>query len=193
MRLIRSTLGHWLPLALVCTALCLLVYGAVQQDLRMGGDDPQIQLAEDAADILAGGALAGSVVPTTQIDVSRSLAPFVIVYDGSGKVLASSGLLHGQVPALPPGVLNYVRQHGQDRVTWQPEPGVRIAAVVARFDGSQAGSVLAGRSLREVEKREDNLLLLCSAALLVTLGASLLAVALCEWLFHRRPSSRFPS
>ncbi len=193
MRLIRNTLRHWLPLALVCTALCLLVYGAVQQDLRMGGNDPQIQMAEDTAVALAGGAAVGSVIPTPQIDVARSLAPFVIAYDDSGKVLASSGLLHGQVPALPPGVLDYVRQHGQDRVTWQPEPGVRIAAVVARFDGRQSGSVLAGRSLREVEKRESDLLLLSGAALVVTLGASLLAVALCEWLFHRRPSSPSPS
>jgi hypothetical protein len=182
MRWSRNTLRHWLPLALVIAAMCLLVYGAGQQVLRMGGNDPQIQMAEDAADALARGAAASSVMPVSTIDVTTSLSPFVIVYSDSGQALAASGLLHGEIPSLPAGVLDYVRRHGQDPVTWQPEPGVRIASVVARFEGAQPGFVLAGRSLREIEKRESNLELLCGAALIVTLGASLVLVCLCEWL-----------
>jgi hypothetical protein len=57
---------------------------------------------------------------------------------------------------------------------------VCIAAVVARIQGAQPGFVLAGRSLREVEVREDNAELEAGAAWIVTLGASLAAVILVE-------------
>jgi hypothetical protein len=78
--------------------------------------------------------------------------------------------------------LDYVRTHGQDRVTWQPEPGVRIAAVVVRYQGAQPGFVLAGRSLREVEVREDNAELIAGVAWIFTLAATLVACALGEWI-----------
>lgn len=97
---------HWLPLAVVTTALCRLVYLAVQQSLRWGANDPQIQMAEDAADTLSAGRTPESVLPAASIDVARSLAPFMIVYNDSGETLASSGLLHGQTPVLPAGVLD---------------------------------------------------------------------------------------
>ena len=47
-------------------------------------------------------------------------------------------------------------------VTWQPREGVRVATVTARWGG---GTVMAGRSLREVERREDQALLLVAARL----------------------------
>jgi len=81
---------------------------------------------------------------------------------------------------LPAGVLEYTRRRGQDRITWEPERGVRIAAVVVRHEGANAGFVLAGRSLREVEKRETKTELIAGAAWVATLAASLVAVAACE-------------
>jgi hypothetical protein len=78
--------------------------------------------------------------------------------------------------------LEYVRSHGEDRVSWQPEPGVRIAAVIIRYQGAQSGFVLAGRSLREVEVREDNAEAYAGAAWVVTLAATLIACALGEWI-----------
>jgi hypothetical protein len=180
---VKSILRHWLPLAVVITALCGLVYLAVQQDLRQGANDPQIQIAEDAATALAGGAPVESVLPAGRVDVAESLAPFLVVFDGSGGPVASSGLLHGQTPALPAGVLDYVRTHGEDRITWQPEPGVRIAAVIVGYGGAEGGFVLAGRSLREVEVREDQALMEAGAAGILTLLASLAAVIVCELLF----------
>jgi hypothetical protein len=153
----------------------------------MGGCNhpPQIQMAEDAADALAQGAVAESLLPP-HIDVGKSLAPFVIVYDDTGQVVASSGLLHGKVPSLPAGVLEYTRRRGQDRVTWQPENGVRVAAVVARFQGANAGFVLAGRSLREVEKRETQTELVAGAAWVATLAALLVVVVACELILVDR-------
>ena len=152
----------------------------------MGGCNhpPQIQMAEDAADALAQGAVAESLLPP-HIDVGKSLAPFVIVYSDTGAV-ASSGLLYGKVPPLLAGVLEYTRRRGQDRITWQPENGVRVAAVVARFQGANAGFVLAGRSLREVEKRETQTELAAGAAWVATLVASLVVVVACELILVDR-------
>jgi hypothetical protein len=53
MKVIRYTLKFWLPLAAAVTMLSGLVYIAVQQNMRIGANDPQIQLAEDAARALA--------------------------------------------------------------------------------------------------------------------------------------------
>jgi hypothetical protein len=182
MEKIKYILRQWIPLAIVVTAVCGLVYLAVQQGLRQTANDPQIQIAEDAAAALENGASVESVVPADKVAAERSLAPFVMVFDDRGEVLGSSALLHGRIPQLPMGVLDYVRAHGEDRVTWEPEAGVRIAAVIVRHEGAQPGFVLAGRSLREVEVREGNAELEAGAAWIVTLAASLAAVVLGEFI-----------
>jgi hypothetical protein len=180
MEKLKNIVRTWLPLALIVSAFCSLVYLASQQMLRQGANDPQIQMANDAADLLTGGVGTGSVVPATAVEISRSLAPFVIVFDDSGNVLATSGLLHGQTPTIPAGVLDYTRQNGEDRITWQPEEEVRIAAVVVRVQGSSPGFVLAGRSLREVEVRESQMETFAFGAWVLTLAASLALVILGE-------------
>jgi len=176
-------LKQWLPIAATATVLCFLVYLAVQQALRESANDPQIQMAEDAAARFGSGAalLQGLFEPTESIDIAKSLAPFIIIYDDDGKAVASTGGLHGQPPSPPPGVFDYVRQNGEERVTWQPEPGVRIASVVVRATGTRAGFVLAGRSLREVEKREARAMTRAGAALLFALGISLAFVGFKEY------------
>jgi hypothetical protein len=65
-------------------------------------------------------------------------------------------------------------------VTWQPQSGVRIAAVVVPWQG---GTVLAGRSLAQVEIREDNALLIVLAAWLAMLVALTLASLAAAWLW----------
>jgi hypothetical protein len=182
MERIKNILRQWLPLAVAITALCGLVYLAVQQELRQTANDPQIQIAEDAALALENGAAAGSRMPTDKVAIEKSLAPFVMVFDDRGETVGSSATLHGETPQLPPGILDYVRTHGEDRVTWQPEPGVRIAAVVVHYKGTQPGFVLAGRSLREAEAREDNALIEAGIAWAFATGASLIAVILCEFI-----------
>jgi hypothetical protein len=179
---LKNILRHWIPLAVAITALCGLVYLVVQQELRQTANDPQIQIAEDAALAMENGAPVNSRLPADKVAIEKSLSPFVIVFDDRGEVIASSATLHGGTPQLPPGILDYVRTHGEDRVTWQPEPGVRIAAVVVRFTGAQPGFVLAGRSLREVEIREDNAQLEAGIVWGFTLAASLVACALGEWI-----------
>ncbi len=183
MEKIKAVLRQWLPLAVAITAVCGLVYLAVQQELRQSANDPQIQMAEDAAAALGNGAAVDSILPAEKTAIERSLAAFVMVFDDRGEVTGSSATLHGETPQLPGGILDYVRSHGQDRVTWQPEPGARIAAVVVRYQGAQSGFVLAGRSLREVEIREGNVELEAGAAWVFTLAATLVVCALGEWIF----------
>lgn len=182
MQKIKNIVKNWLIAAVVTTALCGLAYVAVQQALRQGANDPQIQMAEDIASQLENGATAEAVLPANPVDMGRSLATFVILFNNQGSQTSSSARLHGQNPQLPGGVLDYVRQHGEDRLTWQPEPGVRIAAVVTSYSGANPGFVLAGRSMREVEKRIGNIELLCGIAWIVTLGLALIVIAAGEIL-----------
>jgi hypothetical protein len=122
-----------------------------QQVLRMSANDPQIQLAEDAAQRVNTGEEAARIVPEPKVDMAASLAPFVIVYDNAGKPVASSATLDGAIPAPPSGVFEFVRSNREESVTWQPRPEVRIASVMTRTTN---GFVVAGRNMREVEIRE---------------------------------------
>jgi len=177
MQIIFKIIKKWLPLAIASAGLCALVYVSVQQSLRMSANDPQIQMAEDAASALNRDAKVEAVIPATQVELSESLAPFLMVFDQSGKVVASSAILHGAVPSYPSGVLDYVRQNGQERVTWQPEAGVRMATVAVP---TKNGFVMAGRSLLEIEKRESQAEELAGLALLGIWAATLVVIALGE-------------
>jgi hypothetical protein len=170
----RAIIKYWLFTAVIITGLCGLLYIVAQQGLRLGADDPQIQMAEDISEKLRTGQPLQSVLPPDKVDIASSLAPYVILFDTTGKPVASSGQLDGKMPTIPPGVFEYVRQNGEDRFTWQPQVGVRSAVVVTKFTGVSSGFVLAGRSLREVEKREDHsmmLILLGWIGLLFTISA----------------------
>lgn len=133
------------------TFVAAIAYLVPQQVLRMSANDPQMQLAEDAASRLSSGEPAAQVVPERPIDMASSLAPFVIVYNDSGRPVASSANLDGTVPAPPRGVFEVARVNHEHSVTWQPRSGVRIASVITR---TRNGFVVAGRNMREVENRE---------------------------------------
>ncbi len=49
MQRILNILKAWLPIAVVTIGLCGLAYLTVQQSLRQGANDPQIQMADDTA------------------------------------------------------------------------------------------------------------------------------------------------
>jgi hypothetical protein len=169
---------YWFPTALGITILSALVYLAVQQSYRQSANDPQIQLAEDAAAQLEAGQQPETLVGAGKVEIDRSLSTFLIIYDDAGQPLASSARLNGNIPTLPAGVFSSVRQSGEERLTWQPQEGVRSATVITHFGGSHPGFVLAGRSLREVEKREAQLTQFVGFAWLAALAGSLLAWAI---------------
>jgi hypothetical protein len=178
-RKILSILRYWLPLAIAVTGLCALVYLAVQQNIRQSANDPQIQIAEDAAVALEKGA-----EPTfqVQIDIAKSLAAYMIIFDEQGQPTSGNASLDGQLPKLPSGVFNYTRSHGQDRFTWQPKDDVRSAVVVAHYSGPKPGFVLVGRSMREIERRENRLALEVLALWVFTLFCTLVSIVIMQYL-----------
>lgn len=160
--------------------ICLAAYVIAQQSLRQSANDPQIQMAEDGATALAGGAAPASLVirGVALIDPAVSLAPFLAVYDAKGKVLESSGVIDGKPPMPPMGVLGSAKDKGENRITWQPATGTRIATVIVAVDGKFTGFVLAGRSLKEIEKRDERAQILAVIAWLASSGMILIALAL---------------
>ncbi len=168
-----SRLFLWVPFAVVITVLSGLVYLSVQQDIRSSANDPQIQIAEDVATTLSSGQTPESFSTQNKVDMATSLAPYIIIFDETGKPVTATVELNGKTPEPPAGVLDYARDHGQDRFSWEPASGVRSAAVVSKY---HKGFVLAGRSMREIEKREERLEKQVGLAWMVTMFTTLVAV-----------------
>jgi hypothetical protein len=193
---LRQAVALFIPAAIVLTVACGLGYASVQQALQGGANDPQIQLAEDAAAALTAGAGPAAVVGpgspvaglagSESVDAATSLAPFVVVYDAAGTPLASNARLDGTVPVPPLGVLRAAASSGRNAVTWQPRAGVRTATVTVPWSG---GTVLAGRSLRVVEEREDLALLLAGAAWVVGIVALAVGALIAAALWQGRDES----
>ncbi len=182
--LIRS-LVKWLPLAVLATALCVLIYLAVQQTWRHAANDPQVEMATDLAAKLEQGASARVLVPVEHADLASSLAPFVTLLNDNGEIVATSATLRGRERTVPAGVLSAVRKSREERLTWQPEIGVRLATVVRRST-VPSGFIVVGRSLRESEERTLMFEKLLFLGWLATLAAVFTAVAAGELAFGRR-------
>jgi hypothetical protein len=135
----------------VVSLICGFVYSEVQQDFRQSANDPQIQMAEDAAALIARGTQPN--FGADPVEISESLAPYMMIFDSNGNLTQSTATLDGHAPKLPNGVLDWARRNGEDRISWQPRPGVRSALVVVPVKGGAGGFVAVGRSMREVEKR----------------------------------------
>lgn len=146
----------WVTGAVLITVAAFLACLAYGLSLRNGGDRQPLRLAAGAAGQLTSGSPPGSVVPPV-INMASSPAPFVIVFDAQHHILASSGHLHGHTPPLPGGVLAWVAAHGRDRITWQPGPSLREAAVIEPYGGPHPGFVLAAQSLRGISGQQRSL------------------------------------
>jgi hypothetical protein len=184
---------YWLPVAFAVTFTCFVAYLVAQQVMRYMASDPQIQIAEDLAAAPEQGRNSGDTTlncgnsklcprNSDTVDMAHSVAPFVILYDEQGQPVASAARLDGGVPTPPHGVFDFTRDRGEDRVTWQPRPGVRIAAVIVHHGGTQPGFVLAGRSLRDSERRTSRLGVLLLALWVVTLLGTFFLIVIITWL-----------
>ena len=143
--------GSLIGALLVVTIIFGTIDVTVQQSLRLSANDPQIQMAEDAATSSSATQVLSSL-PSGHVDMRTSLAPFIIVYDEQGNALGGNGYLDGSTPRVPTGVLRAADSKPYNFVSWQPDPDVRIAAVSVAANGYY---VLSGRNLREVEHREN--------------------------------------
>jgi len=180
MKQLGMAFRHWLPIALAFSAACLVAYIAVQQTYRQSANDPQIQMAEDAARSVGGGSATQSLIFAGNVDIGSSLSPYLVFYNDAGTPTGGNGFLNGKFPLLPAGIFDYVRANGETRVTWQPQTDIRQAIVVTRINGSAPGFVMAGRSLREVEWREGQLGLIVFAGWILTL----IGLLVIQWLLE---------
>jgi hypothetical protein len=165
------------------SAFCLLVYVVVQQSYRQSADDPQIQMANDAAQALEMGKTIEEIIPAETIDIDRSLAPFYLFFNSDEQPVAGSGILNNSLQTLPDGVLDFAKEKGENRVTWQPQPEVRIAAVIVPY---QNGYVLAGRNMRQVEQREAQVSTFAGLTWILAMIGTLAAIAFGEFFLAER-------
>jgi hypothetical protein len=177
---------HYLSAIVIITTIILLVYASVQQNFRSNANDPQIQIAHDLKTYLENGKPANALFSDT-IDLARSLAVFKSTYDHNGKPIQSTGYLNGKLPQLPSGVFNYVRNNGEDWVTWQPEPNVRLAMGILKVSSFPISYIAVGRSLKEVEERTSRLINMAVISWILCVG-----VILINWLVYYYYVKRSP-
>ena len=171
---------RWLPLAVGLTVLSMTIFVMLQQAIRLTANEPQAQTARDIAQTLNKG--EKYTVPAI-VDLDTSLLPFVITTDGTGKVISSSATLNG-TPAIPPlGILTSSLPNGENRVTWQPKAGVRLATVVVPY---KDGFVVVGRNLHDVERLAQLELKLIAMGWAMSLLGTLAAVAFVNMFDKKR-------
>ena len=173
-----KALQHFSALAVI-SIIMGLIYVAVQQNYRSNANDPQIKIAHDLRDRLESGRSAGSLVFRDTIDLEKSLGTFVIAYDQRERPIQSSGILNGRLPQLPVGVFDFVKTHGEDWVTWQPQHNVRMAMGIIKVNASPISYIAVGRSLREVEERVSRL-----TTMIVICWILCMAIVLMNWLIQ---------
>lgn len=168
---------RWIPLGFAVTAIFGVVYIETQFQMRSAANDPQVAIVRDIDHALGAGATYESFNDPNPIDLGESDAPYVLIYDLNHKPLAGSAVLHGEIPMVPRGVLEFAKLHGEHRLTWQPERGVRQAIVVLYHAGLSPAFVVVGRSLHETESRDFQLLCLTEITWsFAMLGSLILAV-----------------
>jgi hypothetical protein len=163
---------------ILVTAICGLVYVSVQQTIRQEAYDPQIQIAEDSAVALE--KIETPSFGPDKIDLANSLATFIGIYDKDGNPIESNASLDGELPKPPKGIFDAAKQTGQNRVTWEPKPGLRQALVVVPVKNGSEQFVAVGRSLREVERRENQIFQMTLVVWLIMLAVSLIGVVISD-------------
>ena len=173
----RFSFLNYLFIVAIITVTFGVIYASVQQVYRTAADDPQIQIARNINTRLQQGKSIEFFFTDT-IDITQSLSPFITLFDANGKPIRSTGYLDNKLPELPAGVFEFAKSHGEDRVTWQPHHGVRMAMVIISSNAAPAGFIAAGRSLQETEEREHNLVVMAFLGWIICIGLILLQAVL---------------
>lgn len=166
---LAPALTSWLPLAAGLTIAFGTLFVVGQQGYRQAANDPQIQLARDAQ---------LTTIDGLTVDIATSLSTFQMNIDDNYRVLATTGQLDGTTVTPPAGVFTFTKHHGENRFTWQPRPGVRLATVIVKKDG---GYVLVARNLSETQSRTNELLGLVGLGWTLSLAVTLAI----SWWPHR--------
>ena len=179
----------WLPFAFVISSFTGLIYVTVQQNYRQQANDPQIQMAQDIANDYAQNKKSLSLdnLPKESVDISKSLSPFVIIFNSDFKAVYSTATLNGKIPSPPVGTFLAAKAYSEDRFTWQPQPATRLATVIDKYKSNQEeGYILVGRSLREIEIREDQTLFFCIAIWGISVVGTFIVIFLEQIIHHHK-------
>ncbi|HEX5155349.1 MAG TPA: hypothetical protein VFW07_28100 [Parafilimonas sp.] len=177
-----------LSAAIIITVVMLLIYACAQQSYHSTANDPQLQIARDLSDDLSNVKSGKQFLDADTIDIAKSLAVFTALFDAAGKPIQSTGLLDGKLPLPPEGIFEFAGANMENVLTWQPRPGVRMAMVFEKIKEPGQGFVAAGRSLKEVEIREGNLVKMIGLAWAACLGV--LLVNLSVQLYYRKVTTK---
>lgn len=187
---VRTVLAIAIPLAAVASIVLAVGYVQDQQILRQSANEPQVQLSESIAAQIDAGVPPQAIVQGGATPLELMQTPFILIYDGSGKIIGGNTSLNGQAPVLPAGVLGAgkgIGPAGENRITWQPKNDLREALVVAPYtQASSTGYVVVGRSLRETENEEHALTLRAVFGWVGTMAAVVIFSLIGAWLLGRR-------
>jgi hypothetical protein len=151
---VKNILIFWLMIAFLVTFTSLLCYVATQQVLRLGANEMPAELATETSINLENSKNPQDSIPDKIFDISKSLMTFVMVFDKDKNLIASSAAMGKDKPDYPKGLLDYVDKKGENRVTWQPQKGLRFATIAIKAGDKY---IVAGRSLKETEKLIDTI------------------------------------
>jgi len=154
MKLLKMAFILWLINMFLVTFTCCLIYIVAQQSLRLMANDIPTQTATDALIKLQDGQDLNNIISSNKIDISKSISPFIMVYDNNKNLVEESGMMGNSKPTYPTSVLSSVDKKGESRVTWQPQAGMRFASIAVKY---KDGYIVAARSLKETEKVIDTI------------------------------------
>src|SRR5689334_10932324 len=136
----RHYLLTFLPLGCSIIFLCALLYLSMQQNIRLSQNEQLAQIAEDLALRLSQQPILPQNFPANKVNIEKSLAPFIIVYDKNKNLFGTTGIIDGKNPDLPLGVLDNSLKK-ENRISWEPKNGIREAIVVVHFKDKSEGYV----------------------------------------------------
>jgi hypothetical protein len=176
---------RWVAAAAVTTIIFGTLYVVIQQLDRQSANDDPLRLASQVASEIRSGQSA-TLGAQPHVDLSRSLALFVVVENAQGQATAGSGFLRDALVSMPTGVLATAAESGRDDVTWQPTPHLRFATVTLKV-GDQF--VTAGQSLAPSEDRDPGFRAIVGLSWL----ASMLILGGTWFALRRRSAAQSPA
>lgn len=143
-------------LALVVTIIFGAIFGTGQQILRSQAEQEQVRGVRQVESVVQQGIPLNLIISSEEaVEMKDSLELFAMTFDANRQVLGTTAKLGEETPTPPENAFTEAKATGEHRFTWEPQEGVRIAAVLKPI-GDQ-GFILAGRSLSETEKLVETL------------------------------------
>jgi hypothetical protein len=174
LHLVKRLLPWCAALVITSLAFATIWIVALQFDRLAAVETPERLASQVAAEIRGG--QTSTIDAQPHVDLSRSLAAFVVVENAQGSATSGSGYLSNALVSLPTETLGRAAASGTAFDSWEPRPGLRFATVTVRV-GDQF--VSAGQSLSPTESRDASFAPIIGGAWLLALIA--LGAAFAAW------------